>query len=124
MFERREADNYNPVEHWLMKGCIPRTNEEAIYEDVNVDDDVKSTLVEMTSRKGNYSKHDVYLEEIVDCRGMSTDNLIYLIDLYPEYKPRHFQGSCWTRGSWMCIVLEDDDFVAKDPWDKCFDRQE
>ena len=68
------------------------------------DDDCTDVLIK--SWKGNHD--EVELKELVQIEGRtSTNEKIYLLDVYPEHKLRHFKGDCWTRG-WTYHLIRDD----------------
>jgi hypothetical protein len=66
---------------------------EAIY-DINVEYS-DSTNVKVKSWKSNYDKFRFC--NFHDNIGSSTKDKIYVSDLFPGFRPRHYIGHCWTR---------------------------
>lgn len=74
--------------------CILDTRDEGIY-DVNVMFTDDSTNVEFDSYKGCYD-HFVH-DKLVCNLNQSIPTKIYACDLYDNFIPRHYTGSCHTR---------------------------
>lgn len=81
-------------DQWYFNCCIPGTEDEGIYELKIVESD--STLVEIESWKGNYESF--HFTDLLNRKNMSNERRVYLIDLYPDAKLKHFVGHCYTRG--------------------------
>ena len=94
---------------WYMNCIVDQTQNQGVY-DLAYDAHIKysdETKIEFESRKNSYESF--VLEQQMHGKGKSTDETIYLIDLYPEYEPAHFEGSCLTRGAftgWNTLVWD------------------
>jgi hypothetical protein len=80
---------------WFINCIVPGTTNQSIFDVHDLKYSDNETNVQFHS--GNYKHTDFSLDEILNPRGQSTPTRIYLMDLYPEMKPRHFHGRCTTQ---------------------------
>lgn len=84
---------------WYFNYVDPsQSMDEGLY-DIDVRYSKNKTNVEIYSWKGNHETFQ--LVELQNYQGKSVENMIYAIDLYPEYTPKNFKGSAFTRGGFI-----------------------
>lgn len=88
------SNESSKMDSWYMNCILSETKDEGIYE-CNITY-AEQTAIEFASYKGNYQ--DFLLSGSVDKRKCSDNQKIYVIDLYPNFVPKHFKGTCITRG--------------------------
>ncbi|XWV24671.1 putative ORFan [Tupanvirus deep ocean] len=91
---------------WYMNCILSECCDEGVY-DVNVEYSQESNIV-FDSHKGNYDDfcHTLFEDE----RGNSSEDKIYACDLFDNFEPRHYKGTCCTRGGftgWNWFTLKD-----------------
>lgn len=117
---------------WYMWCTLPCTSDWPLYQCNGISYSPNDeTNIEISSWKGSHD--DIVLLSSVNAqrydyrgnfysftiqdynkRGQSTEDRIYLVDLYPEFQPRHFEGECWTRGTWMHIDVSKDEATTRE----------
>ena len=93
---------------WYLN-CMLNTKSEGIY-DIDRAEDSDSTHIVCNSWKGNYHTFEYY--HMQDNKGCSTDTQVYVVDLYPNFKLKHYNAELWTRGGftgWNWFVLREPD---------------
>lgn len=98
---------YHDGKGWYFNCLVGGCNDESIY-DINIFNNnnkkrLKKTRINFKSWKGNYDNFtfklsDINLSQFIKSyKNNSDDIVIYSIDLYPDYKPKHFNCEIYTR---------------------------
>jgi hypothetical protein len=85
---------------WTLRADAYLT-EDGIYDIDSMEYSDDETIVKFYSYKGNHSKFTINSNEFDDNRDCSTNDRVYIVDLYPDHEIKHFKGVVWTRGPWF-----------------------
>jgi hypothetical protein len=114
MDDDNEDEPYK-FEKWYMNCTVPGTQNEGIHHIDTMEYHEASTELLFDSWKGNYD--DCKLDYLLYHKDQSDFDRVYLMDLYPEQKEKHFHGHCYTRGgftswNWLQWNEKDEKFVS------------